>query len=173
MINLGLLVFRLFLGLLIAVHGCQKLFGWFDGMGFSNTAGFLSQLGMRPAKLWVFLGGASELGGGLLLALGLLNPLGSIGIIASMIVAITRIHWSNGLWAIKNGYEFALTCLVAALVLGITGPGAYSMDALLKLQLPEPVTFLAGFVVVILGVLIEQFTRVRRTVPVGQVGTAD
>jgi putative oxidoreductase len=48
----GLLIARLVFGLLMAVHGFQKLFGWFGGPGMSGTASFLEGLGFRPGRLF-------------------------------------------------------------------------------------------------------------------------
>ncbi len=101
----------------------------------------------------------SEFVGGLLVVLGLLNPLGSLGIIASMLVAIIQVHLPNGFWNTNRGIEFPLVNLAAALALALTGPGAYSLDAALKLSLPEPAVIIAGLAAVILGVAIEQLTR--------------
>ena len=95
--DLGLLILRLIVGLLLAGHGAQKLFGWFGGNGLSGTAGWLESLGLRPAPFWALIAGLSEVGGGILLALGLLTPLGSLGIMASMLMATIKVHWANGL----------------------------------------------------------------------------
>ena len=91
MMNSGLLILRLVLGLTFVGHGGQKLFGWFGGQGLKGTNMMMERLSLRPTWLWGLLAGLSEFGGGALLALGLLNPLGSLGIIAAMLVAITRV----------------------------------------------------------------------------------
>ena len=54
----------------------QKLFGWFGGAGLEGTAGWMESMRLRPGTVWARLAGGSELGGGLLTALGFLNPLG-------------------------------------------------------------------------------------------------
>ena len=46
-LTLGLLVLRLVMGLTLAAHGGQKLFGWFGGPGRDGTAGFFGKLGFR------------------------------------------------------------------------------------------------------------------------------
>ena len=48
--NLAALVLRAVLGLLLAGHGSQKLFGWFDGPGPEGTSGFMEMLGLRPGR---------------------------------------------------------------------------------------------------------------------------
>ena len=46
--NIALLIIRLIVGVAIAKHGTEKLFGWFGGYGIAGTAGFFEQLGWRP-----------------------------------------------------------------------------------------------------------------------------
>ena len=72
----GLLVARMVLGLLIAAHGAQKLFGWFGGYGLAGTGGFFEQLGFRPGRFFAATAGTTEVVGGLLVAFGLLGPIG-------------------------------------------------------------------------------------------------
>ncbi|MGA2111794.1 MAG: DoxX family membrane protein [Anaerolineales bacterium] len=151
--NAGVLILRVVVGLLLVGHGSQKLFGWFGGGGFAATAGWIGKIGLRPRWFWALLASLSELGGGLLLALGFLNPLGSLGICAAMLMATVKVHWPNGIWATKGGVEFPLTNLAAALALALTGPGTYSLDGALGIRFPEPVTLIVGLVLVILGLL--------------------
>ena len=152
-ISFALLFLRVALGLLLVAHGSQKLFGWFGGQGFVKTTGFLAMQGFRPAWLWSLFGGLGEFGGGLLLALGLLSPLGALGIFAAMLMAVLKFHWSKGFWETKGGYEYPLMLGLLALVLGLTGPGSYSLDALLGFALPLPL-FLALLVVAALVVVV-------------------
>ena len=150
--DLGLLVLRLVVGLLMAGHGAQKLFGWFGGYGLAGVSAYFGgQLRLRPARAWALLAGVSEGVGGLLLALGLLNPLGSLAIVAAMLVAIILVHWPR-VWNTENGSEYLVVLATAALAVAIAGPGAYSLDAALGLALPAPATLLIGLVLVALGV---------------------
>ena len=153
MFDLGLLFLRLVVGLILAGHGAQKLFGLFGGHGHSGTREMMRGMGMSPAGFWAWMAGLSEFGGGLLLALGLLSPLGSLGIIAAMQMAIIQVHWPKGLWNTQGGFELPLTNLVVALALALTGPGMYSLDYLLHIALPEPLSLLVGLLLVVLGVL--------------------
>ncbi len=152
--DVALLILRVVFGLLMAGHGAQKLFGWFGGPGLAGITGWLASTGMRPAGFWALMAGLSEFGGGLLLALGLLGPLGSLGIIAAMIMAIVKGHWGKGLWATNGGSELALTYLAVAFALALTGPGLYSLDAAIGLALPQPITFWGGLVAVFVGVAV-------------------
>lgn len=150
-VNLGLLILRLALGLVVAAHGSQKLFGWFGGPGIAGTSGWLSSMRLRPATLWAVMAGLSEFGGGLLLVLGVLSPLGSLGIIAAMLMAIILAHWPR-FWGAEGGLEYPLVNLLAALALAITGPGRWSVDAALGIALPAPATLIVGLVLVLLGI---------------------
>jgi len=133
MIDTGLLIARLVFGLLMAAHGAQKLFGWFGGHGLAGTAGFLESLGFRPGRVFATAASLAELAGGLLAALGLLGPIGPALIVSVMIVAAMTVHRKNGIFAMSGGIEVPLLYGAAAAALSLTGPGLYSLDALLGL----------------------------------------
>jgi putative oxidoreductase len=129
----GILALRLVLGLLMAAHGAQKLFGWFGGHGLAGTGGFFESLGFRPGRLFASAAGISEFGGGLLVTLGLFGPVGPALVLSVMIVAAVSVHAPNGLFAMSNGIEVPLLYGVGGAALALTGPGSYSLDALLGL----------------------------------------
>jgi putative oxidoreductase len=124
----GLFFLRLLLGLLLFAHGTQKLFGWFGGHGLAGTGGFFEQVGHRPGRMMAAAAGMSEAGGGLLLILGFLTPLGAAMVIGVMTVAAISVHGDKGLWNTDGGYELPLTNAVIAASLGFTGPGSFSID---------------------------------------------
>lgn len=126
--DLGLLTVRLGAGLLLAGHGAQKLFGWWGGPSFDFMVKGLGQAGYTPARFFAYLLGGSELIGGLLLALGLLTPLASAAVIGVMFNAVVGVHWHSGVWAQNSGFELPLLYGVAALALGLTGPGRIALD---------------------------------------------
>ena len=158
-IAFGLLILRLVVGLTVAGHGAQKLFGVWGGPGMNGWTQVVQRLRMRPARPLAWIAALSEFGGGLLLALGLLSPLGSLAIIGAMLVAIATVHLSKGFWVSKGGFEFNLTLIGAAAALAITGPGAYSLDNALRIHLPEPVTLLVGTILLIAGVTVTLASR--------------
>ena len=63
--SIALLIVRLILGLGLAAHGTQKLFGWFGGHGLDGTGGFFENLGFRPGKMFALMAGLGETAGGL------------------------------------------------------------------------------------------------------------
>jgi putative oxidoreductase len=161
-VDAGLLILRLAFGLAMAAHGSQKLMGWFEGPGAAGTVAFVRQLGFRPVRPWAAAVWASEVGGGLLLAAGLLSPLGTLAVAAAMLVATFAAHWGKGFFAQKGGFEVPFLYLAGAVAAGITGPGRYSLDSLFGISLPEPVTGIVGAVLVVLGVIAAFASRPRR-----------
>jgi putative oxidoreductase len=113
----------------MAAHGAQKLFGWLGGYGIAGTGGFFDSVGFRPGRVLAVAAGLGETGGGLLVALGLLGPIGPALILSVMIVA-SSLHWNNGLFAMSNGIELPLLYGAAGVALALTGYGVYSLDAL-------------------------------------------
>jgi len=159
MIALGLLVLRLVLGLILVGHGAQKLFGWWGGSGITGWTGAMTRMRIRPAVPWAWMSALAEFVGGLLVAIGFLNPLGSFAIAGSMLVAIALVHWPKGFWTTKGGYEFNLLIIAAAAAVAIAGPGAYSLDTVLGIHLPEPVLLIVGTLATIAGVGVALGTR--------------
>jgi len=166
---LGLLIIRIVAGLTLAAHGAQKLFGWFGGPGFTRMAQGLRSQGFKPAWLWTCLVILGEFGGGLSLALGFLTPLGAAGIFGAMLMAIVKSHWKNGFWNSKRGYEFPLSLLTIGVAIGLTGPGSYSLDALLGIALPDAGLFgalaLAALLVDLIGLFISRQTVTASPMP--------
>jgi putative oxidoreductase len=145
-------IVRVVQGSLMAGHGAQKLFGSFGGPGLEGTSGFMEMLGMRPGRPWAYLAGLSEFGGGLLTALGLLKPLGPLGVIASMSMATRRAHWGKPIWVTEGGAELPLLNIAISTALIIRESDGYSLDRLLGIRLPAWVG-LVGLVGIILTVL--------------------
>src|ERR1700674_2164187 len=100
-VGLGLLILRVVVGLTVAAHGAQKLFGWWGGPGMTGWTQSVRRLRIRPGQPLAGVAALSECGGGLLLALGLLWPLGSLAIAGAMLVAIATVHLPKGFWVSK------------------------------------------------------------------------
>ena len=143
-VDLGLLALRVGLGVTMAVHGSQKLFGWFGGHGIKATAAGMQQMGYQPAQISAVAAGLGEAGGGALLAVGLATPVGGAAVAATMASA-AAVHAPAGFFATEGGLEYqaALALTGAALAitgaaLAITGPGRYSLDELLNHRTNRP-----------------------------------
>lgn len=124
----GILILRVILGLVMAAHGAQKLFGWFGGHGLKGTGAFFESMGFRPGLANAALAGLSETVGGLLIAAGLATPLGAAAVIGVMVAAAVFVHGRHGLFAQNGGFELPLIYAAAAAAIAFTGPGAYSLD---------------------------------------------
>jgi len=134
LLDLGFLFARVTIGLLMAAHGAQKLFGWFGGHGLQGTGAFFGQLGFQPGRLFATLAALGEFGSGLLIALGLFGPIGPAVLLSVMVVAAISVHWQHGLFATNNGIELPLLYSIAGIRFALTGPGRYSLDAALGMQ---------------------------------------
>jgi putative oxidoreductase len=133
---LGRLLLRLTIGGTFLVHGTQKLFGWFGGYGPDGTGQFFESLGLRPGRQNALAAGATETGGGILVALGLATPLAAAGLSAVMITALRTAVWNEGIKPATGEHEVLLA--VGALALTETGPGAPSLDSALGRERSGP-----------------------------------
>ena len=129
--KLFVLVTRLLLGGLFFGHGAQKVFGWFGGFGPDGTGGWLESLGVKPGKQHAMAAGASEMGGGALLAAGLATPAAAAAITGVMVTAIRTVHQPNGPWVTDNGWEYPAVIIATVLTIAEIGPGSVSLDAAL------------------------------------------
>lgn len=139
--NLALLVTRLVVGGYLSAHGAQKLFGAFGGRGLDATGKMFERMGLTPGKPMAVAVGAAELGGGLLTATGIADPLGPLAVMWAMSVA-SATHRKNGPLAATNGFELPLTNLAAAAALVGTGAGQFRVGRPLSRRLT--VTAAAG-----------------------------
>jgi putative oxidoreductase len=118
---------RVALGLILIPHGCQKLFGWFGGMGFEKFALLFDKLGYRPGAFWVAVVALTELVGGLMLVFGFFTRFAALAVVIFMINAVwftsaKGFFWTNG------GSEFSILLLLVALVFLVRGGGNLSID---------------------------------------------
>ena len=93
--KLGITAFRATIGAIFFAHGAQKLFGWFGGHGLEATAGAFDSMGLKPGKRNAVVAGASEAGGGALLALGLATPVAAAALIGVMGQAVRSVHFKQ------------------------------------------------------------------------------
>jgi putative oxidoreductase len=142
----GLLFVRVALGLALAAHGYNKFFG---GGRIPGTARWFDSMGMKPGKVHALLAASTEMGAGILFALGLLTPLAAAGLVGLMVVAGWTVHRENGFFSAKDGWELNFVFSVAAVGVAVVGPGRYSLDWALGLEF----AFRPGLAFVLSGVL--------------------
>lgn len=123
----GILFVRVVVGMSLAAHGAQKLFGWFGGGGLRGTAGSFGSLGFRPPLAMALVAGSSE-AAGVAFALGFATPFAALAMASVMVVAVGSVHWKNGFWAGKGGFEYNLVLWTVAIAVAATGPGRFSID---------------------------------------------
>jgi putative oxidoreductase len=140
----GLLILRAGVGGVLVAHGCQKLFGWFGGGGLEGTAKGFEAMGFRPGVPSAVAAGLGEAGGGALMLLGLATPVAGAAATGTM-VAASAVHFP-AFFAMKGGYEYAALLGVSTAALALTGPGDWSLDALLGHRLNQPWMSVAGLV---------------------------
>jgi putative oxidoreductase len=123
-------------GSLIVAHGLGKLGGWFKaGYGLDGTAGYLEGFGFRPGRFWAIVVGVTETSAGLLLATGFLTPLAGAAVAGTMFVAARTDHGGKGPWIFNGGWEHVVTNAAVGLALAGSGPGRFSIDRALGLDL--------------------------------------
>jgi putative oxidoreductase len=125
---------RVLIGGLFVGHGTQKLFGWFGGYGPEGTGQFFESVGLRPGKRNAILAGASEAGGGALLAAGLLTPVAGALLTGVMAQAVRSVKMDKGPFAADGGWELEALFAAAALTVVETGPGPISLDSALGIE---------------------------------------
>lgn len=120
--DLAIVILRLILGVILLVHGVQKIRGW------GGTLKGFKKMGFKPGALWLGIATVIEVGGGLLLILGLFTQIIALLVALQFIIVILKLKWRQGL---AGGYEFDLLILGAALLLATVGGGAYDLDSFL------------------------------------------
>ena len=138
--DVSLLLLRSVFGCFLAWHGVNKVRGGLDG-----TAGWFASIGMKWPRLQARIAAVTEIGAGLMLAVGFLTPLAGAAVIATMLVAIVTVHWRVGFFVFLpgQGWEYCASIAVAGAAIVIVGPGRASFDYWLGLQ-ADTVTAAAG-----------------------------
>ncbi len=121
-INAALFLLRSASALVFLYHGSAILFGAFGGPGPQGLSAFL-----HTPVIVGYLVGLAQFGGGLAMLTGALIRVGAACILVVMLGAIFLVHLPHGFDIGKGGIEYALTQLLIALALLITGGGAYSL----------------------------------------------
>lgn len=124
-VSLGILLLRVGIGVTLASHGYNKFFG---GGRIPGTANWFNSMGMRPGKVHAILAASTEMGAGILMALGLLTPFAGAAFISLMIVAGYTVHRPNGFFIVKSGWEYNWVLALIGISIATIGPWKYSLD---------------------------------------------
>lgn len=145
----GLLILRVIIGLTLAAHGYAK---FFQGGRIPGTARWFDGIGMRPGKVHALAAASTEIGAGVLFALGFLTPLAGAAFVSLMLVAAWTVHKENGFFIVGGGWEYNLILATIGVAVATTGAGHYSIDHLLN----DPEIFFGwpGFLIALVGGLL-------------------
>ncbi len=133
-VSLGIGLIRVLVGITLAAHGYAK---FFKGGKIAGTAGWFDSMGMRPGKLHAYLAASTEMGAGLLFAVGLFTPLAAAAMVGLMVVAGWTVHRDKGFFIVGDGWEYNFILAVIAVGIATTGPGQFSLDYELGLTDPD------------------------------------
>jgi putative oxidoreductase len=120
---LGVTLLRVVVGIVFLSHGIQKLFVF----GLAGITGGFTQMGIPLPTIAAPVVTFVELLGGIALILGLFTRVAALLLAIDMAGAIVFVHGKNGFF-LPNGFEFALTLLVANIAIAIGGPGEYAIE---------------------------------------------
>ena len=136
-------------GGVVLAHGSIKI-GWPISLGqrgapaVRGVAGWFGSLGFWPPMFWALVAIVAEIGGSLLMILGLGGPIGPGLVFGDMVIVTIVAHWPAGFWAGGGkqvaGWEFPLPITAAALAVSLIGNGGWSFDRLLNIAYPDWLT---------------------------------
>lgn len=154
--DIALLLVRLIIAAVLAIHALQKLLGWFDGPGLDKATAVFTALGQHPAKPMVILAATTELIAATLLAIGLLIPIGAaMGLSAMLVAGFSQTIKTRTIWNVAGGGEYPFILAAVAATTAFSG-GKYSFDSLLGTPWTEDGTWVAvaaGCAGVALGII--------------------
>jgi putative oxidoreductase len=156
-VNVGILLLRVVLGIILLAHSSQKTLGWFHGLGIEKNSAWFSDLGLRPGRLMVAFAATAEVASAISIGTGFLTPLGAAVAGGAMLVAGLTMHVNAGrMWNAAGGGEYPYVLAAFAVGIGFIGPGRFSIDELIRSAVPGFGHFDSGVVVgvVILAVAV-------------------
>ncbi len=130
-VDLGLLIVRLALGPMLVLHGWNKAFG---AGGLAGTTRWFDGIGLRPAHVHARVAAVTEIGAGVAMTLGLLTGLVAAAFVGLMVVAMRTDHRGKGYFVFKGGWEYVLLVAMVAVGVAAAGPGRWSLDHALGLE---------------------------------------
>ena len=138
-LNIILLILRIAIGIIMAAHGSQKLFGLFGGMGLAATVKAMGPIG--------YLVTVGEFFGGLGIIFGFLTRFSALALIVIQVGAIVKVHFANGFFlGQKPGFEYNFALIAMLLCLFIAGPGRYAIIRFFTFLMPRLLRNIITFV---------------------------
>ena len=128
LISASILLLRIMSGLILFVAGAGKVAGWFGGFGMTATLNMF-QTNMHLSAFWTYLSCYTEFIGGFLIMIGLLTRFAAVALVINMLVATWFVGFKNFFF---GGAAYPFLLMVIFLVILLTGPMRYSIDALLS-----------------------------------------
>lgn len=122
---------RFVTGFFLVPHGAQKLFGFFGGSA-AQSAAFFSKIGLEPALPLVYIVGIIEFFGGLCIAFGFLTRPAAVAAAIMLAVATFYVHFSNGFFWNKGGFEYPMMWMILCIAVAIRGGGSLSVDRAMR-----------------------------------------
>jgi putative oxidoreductase len=124
-VSLSLLLVRVVVGTIFAVHGAQKVFGAWGGKGLAATVESMGPIGY-PVAIGEFFGGLG-------LIVGFLTRFSAASLIVIMIGAIVQVHGKNGFLMSNGGFEYNFALIGLLLPILLAGPGRLAIGRALPL----------------------------------------
>ena len=140
MTAIGLVLLRLTLAFVFAVHGAHKLFAFWGGPGvgpggLSPTASHFAAIGLEPGVVMAVLAGVIEFLGGLLLATGFLTRWAAAALLGYVAISAWKVHVPWGFFlnwvndpARGHGIEYSIVLMGALTLFILAGGGEFSLD---------------------------------------------
>jgi putative oxidoreductase len=120
-VDAALLILRVVLGVIMLYHGYPKI------TDFGATAEGFAGMGIPLPTVSAAFSTLAEVGGGILLLLGVATDIAGLLIAIDMLGAITFVHAKNGFSVAEGGVEWPLALLAMALAIALAGPGRFAV----------------------------------------------
>lgn len=136
MLDWGLLILRVALGVTFIPHGWLKLNPNGPMKGLAGFGGFLKQMGVPLPGFLAWVVALLETAGAVLLIAGLGTRILALGFVIDMLAAIILVKrrmQKVGFMDQKGGWEFEFALMAQALALVFTGAGSIGLDRMLGL----------------------------------------
>ena len=137
-VDIALVAVRTALAWVFIYYGAQKLFGAFNGPGIHGTSVYFAHTAhLRPGGLFAVLGGVTEFGGGIAIALGFFSRFAALALFVDQVIAMITVTWATGFGSLTSsaGYQFNITVAVLAVVVVVLGSGRPGIDDVIARRL--------------------------------------